>query len=247
MFKSVNYLVRLDDACPTMDAHKWRKIEETLDKYGILPMVGIIPNNRDQTLKIDVEDDFFWEKAYNWQKKGWSIALHGFDHVYITNNGGINPVHQRSEFAGVPLQEQEEKIEKGYTILKEKKIEADYFFAPSHTFDMNTIKALRNKTDIRKISDTMGFNPYEKEGFVFYPQQFGYFRRINIPGYWTFCFHPNTMEEIDLEAVDLFLKNHQNQFISFDSVAINSLKNKSLVERFLSFLYFQWRKLKQQL
>lgn len=247
MKKKINYLIRLDDACPTMGAYKWQKIEDILDKYGILPMVGIIPNNQDQTLMIDAVDGSFWEKAQGWQKKGWSIALHGFDHVYITKNGGINPVHQRSEFAGVPLQEQEEKIEKGYAILKEKKIEADYFFAPSHTFDKNTLKALYTKTSIRKISDTMGLNPYEKEGFVFYPQQFGYFRQINIPGYWTFCFHPNTMGEIDFEAVDVFLKSHQEKFISFDAVEINRLKNKSLVERLLSFLYFQWRRLKQQL
>lgn len=246
MKNKIFYLIRLDDACPTMDAYKWRKMEEILDKYGILPLVGIIPNNQDQTLMIDVVDDFFWEKAQGWQKKGWSIALHGFDHVYITKNGGINPVHNRSEFAGVPLQEQEQKIEKGFAIFKEKKIEAKWFFAPSHTFDTNTLKALANKTDIRKISDTMGRYPYKKEGFVFYPQQFGYFREINISGYWTFCFHPNTMGEIDFGAVDLFLKKHQDQFISFDAVGINIQKKKSLGERLLSFLYFQYRKLKQQ-
>jgi predicted deacetylase len=247
MFKKANYLVRLDDACPTMDANKWRKMEEILDAYGILPLVGIIPNNLDQTLMIDAVDDFFWEKAQGWKKKGWSIALHGFDHVYITKNGGINPVHQRSEFAGVPLQEQEEKIEKGFAILKEKKIEADYFFAPSHTFDINTLKALRTKTDIRKISDTMGRNPYKNKGFVFYPQQFGYFREINFPGYYTFCLHPNTMKSIDFERMDLFLKKHQSKFISFDVIEIKTIKNKSLEDRLLSVLYFLWRKLKKQI
>ena len=27
----MKYLVRLDDACPTMDTHKWMKIEDILD------------------------------------------------------------------------------------------------------------------------------------------------------------------------------------------------------------------------
>jgi hypothetical protein len=53
MKNKINYLIRLDDACPTMDAFKWRKLEKILDKYGILPIVGIIPNNQDQTLMID--------------------------------------------------------------------------------------------------------------------------------------------------------------------------------------------------
>ena len=39
------YLIRLDDACPTMDAGRWLKMEMLLDQYGIRPMVGIIPAN----------------------------------------------------------------------------------------------------------------------------------------------------------------------------------------------------------
>lgn len=244
MKNKIFYLIRLDDACPTMDADKWGKMERILDKYNIKPLVGIIPNNQDQTLLFDAVDDLFWEKALEWQKKRWSMALHGFDHVYITKNGGINPVHNRSEFAGVPLTEQEKKIEKGIAILKEKNIEVDYFFAPSHTFDDNTLKALYAKTNIRKVSDTMGRHPYKDKEFVFYPQQFGYFREINIAGYWTFCFHPNTMRDIDFDAVDLFLKKHQERFISFQDIEIKALKNRSLEDRLLRFLYFQWRKLK---
>lgn len=246
MKNKIFYLIRLDDACPTMDINKWRKMEEILDKYSVLPLVGIIPNNQDQTLMIDTTDNAFWDKAFRWQKKGWSIALHGFDHVYSTHQGGLNPVHNRSEFAGLPLYEQEQKIEKGFAILKEKKLEVKYFFAPSHTFDENTLKALHNKSDIRKVSDTMGRYPYKNKGFAFYPQQFGYFREINIPGYWTFCFHPNTMGEIDFDAVDLFLKKHQDRFISFDEIKNNTMKSISLEDRLLRFLYFQWRKLKQK-
>ena len=41
------YLIRLDDACPTMDVVKWDKIEKMLDKYHIKPMVGIVPANND--------------------------------------------------------------------------------------------------------------------------------------------------------------------------------------------------------
>jgi predicted deacetylase len=242
MSKKINYLVRLDDACPTMDVQKWQRIEEILDKYNIKPMVGIIPNNQDKTLKIDKTDDSFWEKAINWKNKSWAIAMHGYDHVYVKQEGGVNPVHKRSEFAGLSLQEQENKIKKGFTVLKEKNIEATYFFAPSHTFDDNTLKALYSKTTIRKISDTISRYPYKKGAFAFFPQQFGYFRPINIPGYWTFCFHPNTMKNDDFDAVDLFIKSNQNKFISFDEIEIEILKSKSLMDKVLSFFYFLKRK-----
>ena len=44
------YLIRLDDASEYMDLEKWTRISNLLDKYGIKPIFGIIPNNRDDTL-----------------------------------------------------------------------------------------------------------------------------------------------------------------------------------------------------
>ena len=75
------YLIRLDDACPTMDKMKWDRIEEILDKFNIKPLVGIIPANNDSELFINEYDSTFWNKARLWQLKGWSIALHGYDQI----------------------------------------------------------------------------------------------------------------------------------------------------------------------
>lgn len=41
------YLLRMDDASDYMDAEKWQRMEELLDRYGIKPLVGVIPDNRD--------------------------------------------------------------------------------------------------------------------------------------------------------------------------------------------------------
>ena len=106
----VKYLIRLDDACPTMDVEKWQRVEEMLDFYRIRPMVGIIPENADPKQQISKEDVNFWQKAKTWEEKGWAIALHGFDHCYISEKGGINPLWNRSEFAGVSFDIQCEKI-----------------------------------------------------------------------------------------------------------------------------------------
>ncbi len=111
------YLLRLDDACPQMDKAKWQRVEDILDKYTIKPLVGIIPNNEDPQTCIDSFDVGFTEKARRWQEKGWGIALHGYNHVCGSTDAGINPLWNRSEFAGLPLEEQKIKIREGYNTL----------------------------------------------------------------------------------------------------------------------------------
>lgn len=244
--KKVNFLVRLDDACATMDHIKWNRLEKIFDKYGIKPMVGIVPDNKDLELIIGIEDADFFNKARDWQNKGWAIALHGFEHKYVTKSGGMNPVLCRSEFSGLSLKEQEEKIEKGYSIFKKNNLSVNYFFAPSHSFDENTVIALRNKTDIRIISDTIGVIPYRFKDFVFVPLQFGKFRNILIPGFWTFCLHPNMMNEIDFQNAEIFIEKHCEKFISFDDIESNSLKVKSNFDKLLSFVYFLRRRIINQ-
>ena len=104
------YIMRLDDASEDMDVEKWQRMEDLLDKYHIKPIVGVIPNNQDPDMVgVYPKDEQFWEKVQRWKEKGWTIALHGYTHVFETREGGLNPVNDRSEFAGVPLERQKEK------------------------------------------------------------------------------------------------------------------------------------------
>ena len=70
-----NYLIRLDDACPYMDVRKWQRVENLLDKYGVKPLVGIIPANADSATMMDEEDPLFWDKVHHWIEKGWEMAV----------------------------------------------------------------------------------------------------------------------------------------------------------------------------
>lgn len=54
------YLIRLDDACPTMNSRKWQRMEDILDRYDVKPMVGVIPANNDPKQMIDSPDGKFW-------------------------------------------------------------------------------------------------------------------------------------------------------------------------------------------
>lgn len=240
------YLIRLDDACPSMDHAKWKRIFNILDKYGVRPMVGVIPNNNDHTQEIDAVDCCFWDRVNEWKAKGYVIALHGYDHCYISNDGmkGINPLWKRSEFSGVSLDKQKEKIRNGVKIFRAHGIEPLYFFAPSHTFDKNTLIALKEESNIRIISDTIATHPYKDDDFIFIPQMGGHCTEIKLPGIWTFCLHPSTMEENSFRDTEAFIASHRDDFLAFDEINMENLKGKDFLSRILSFIYFSYRTLR---
>lgn len=238
------YLIRLDDACPTMDQGKWAKVENILDLHGVKPMVGVIPHNEDPKQIIDASDEAFWDKVHLWEQKGWAIALHGYNHVYSTSEGGINPLWNKSEFAGHPLELQKEKIRKGIAIMHEHSINPKYFFAPSHTFDENTLRALKEESDIRIISDTIATKPYKYKDFTFIPQQSGHPIKLPFGGIVTICYHPNTMTEESLNKLDIFLSSHKNQIIPFNSIDTKEVGGKTITDSLLSWVYFLRRKIR---
>lgn len=237
------YLIRLDDACPTMNRKKWRYIEEILDKYSIKPMVGVIPHNEDPQQIFDAEDASFWDKVKAWEKKGWAIALHGYNHCYDSNGGmqGLNPMWERSEFAGLPLEDQRKKINQGVSVLRQHGINPKYFFAPSHTFDDFTLLALKEESDIRIVSDTIAYKPYRYGEFIFIPQLGGHCCEIKLPGLWTFCLHPNVMSDNNFLQTEVFIKKHVESFVSFGSLNLSGLKEKSFLSILLSWAYFAQR------
>lgn len=243
----VQYLIRLDDACPTMNHEKWGRIENILDKYGVKPMVGIIPHNKDPEMQIDPEDKGFWNKVLAWEKKGWAIALHGYNHCYCSDKGllGLNPMWKESEFVGLSVEQQGEKIRKGMAIMQEYGIKPVYFFAPSHTFDENTLEAIREESDIRIISDTIATGPYRHKDFVFIPQFSGSCREMKMKGLFTFCLHPNIMNDEAFDNTEQFIRLHRQSFISFDEINIENLGGKSLFDRMLSWVYFTQRKIRR--
>ncbi|MCK0156854.1 DUF2334 domain-containing protein [Cellulophaga sp. F20128] len=238
----MKYLIRLDDACETMNWQRWLKMEALLDKYDIKPLIAVIPNNEDKEQKIDAPRETFWQWVKNLEQKGWEIGLHGNNHVYKTKDGGINPIHKRSEFAGLSLNTQRDKIQKGYQKFNEMGFNPRVFVAPSHTFDLNTLKALKFESDIKIISDTIALFPYHYEDLIFIPQQLGSARNVSLPGVFTFCYHPNTMNEKSFLKLESFLKLNHSKFLSIKDIALKNLKSKSIIDKCMSHLYFTFRK-----
>lgn len=230
------YILRLDDACPKRNIINWDKMEKLLDKYSVKPLVGIIPDCKDPEFEKYPTDDFFWtERILSWEKKNWTFAMHGYEHVYSSKDKGINPVNFYSEFAGITYAEQVQKIRYGVSILRKHNIEPKVFFAPAHTFDKNTIKALIQETEIRIISDVPANKPFTKYGLTFVPQQSGRVRELPF-AVQTFCYHPNIMKDSDFDELESFLQKHK-----FSDFPLGQTKRKlSLYDWLLMKLYY-WR------
>jgi predicted deacetylase len=223
MMRKANYVFRLDDISYDMNLTNFRRIQSILDRHGVQPIIGVIPCNRDPKLAAYGKDsgmaeDSFWLMVQNLQReKGWSIALHGYDHVYCSQKGGILKTHDRSEFAGLSEAEQDRKISMGKKILEEHGLQIAAFMAPAHTFDKTTLKVLASH-GIHTITDGFGLYPYRKQGITFVPQMMARPLVMSF-GIYTICLHPNTMREKDFDRIEAFLSQYKANVIRFEEAA----------------------------
>lgn len=207
------YIIRLDDACPTMNKANWDRIEALLDRYHIKPIVGVIPCCQDEDFAWP-EDKHFWEHVAMWASKGWTISEHGYTHkmhpTKFENEGKYFQLsHGRyTEFAGVPFAEQKSRLEKGYQALLAHGIKPTAFFAPAHTFDANTVEAVKGIPGIAFISDGYALRAYKKNGMTFLPSVFDSPHKMPF-GTWTFVIHPSGINEQRFAKLEAFLaQNH---------------------------------------
>ena len=236
------YLLRLDDASEHWDREKWENMHDLLMQYGIKPIFAVIPHNEDPKLLNYPEDPKFLQTVHSWIAEGWTPALHGFSHVLSPSQGGLNPVNTRSEFCGKPLEEQKTRLRNGYRQLADDGITPELFVAPAHTFDENTLTALKTETPIRIISDTVADDVYYEDGFYFVPQQSGTVRKLKAKTV-TFCYHPNTATDSQMQTLEQFLKQHQSEFGSFQELALTKRK-KNFRDRLMSRGYFLLRRIR---
>ncbi len=205
----------MDDITPDMDWEKFYRFKDILDKHAIKPLIGVVPDNKDEKLMKNPPRRDFWEFVKELQDSGWVIAMHGFNHVYTTRESGLFPIGDKSEFAGLPYQRQDEMIREGKRILRGHGIVTDFFMAPSHSYDRSTLKALV-KNGFHRITDGFGNEPYEMDGMVFYPISKRRKDTLNSKrdGIVTFVYHTNTMTDKDFSNFEKQLS--KAEFVSFD-------------------------------
>ncbi len=214
--KPAQYILRFDDLCPTVSQRRWQRLEPLIEEFGIRPILGIIPDNRNPTLDISEPDPQFWERMRTLEARGATIAVHGYQHRSESPEGGFLSLHKRSEFAGVSEATQREWIRRGLEILRSHGLNPRLWIAPRHGFDWATLDALRAE-GIKTLSDGFARVPIMRGGVTWIPQQL-WEPMEKSKGLWTICIHPNTAANDLIEELREFLRRHAAQFTSVDRV-----------------------------
>ena len=208
---AAEYLIRLDDACPTMDSARWNAVMETLECRQVRAIIAVVPENGDDALRRSPADSGFWQRARSWARAGHMVAMHGYSHVLRSSAGGLVPVQRFSEFVGLPLDEQRRRVRAGMRVLEANGLAAEAWVAPAHGFDRSTLQALRLESPIRIISDGFTRRPVRRDDFVWLPQQLWRPRPMT-EGLWTICLHPNDLDERGLAVLAGFLAARPGAF-----------------------------------
>ncbi len=244
--KNTGLLIRIDDVAENMSWKYMDKCEKLFEELKIRPLVGIIPENRDPDLLRFPKNNNFWSRVSGWKKNGWEISMHGFNHVYDTNTkfkdffnyGGD------SEFFGHDFEHQHKKIKLGLDKLKSEGQIVKSFFAPNHTYDLNTFLALKDN-GIKVIIDGYGLFPYFEKNLIFIPQLF-YNETILLPfGFQSTQIHMNNWDDDYFNKFKEFLIKSKQKILDYNEIVskTSDSKAKKILRDLFKFSLINLRKL----
>ena len=153
------YLVRLDDFCPTMLEDRRERFLSILARHGVSPILAVVPDNQDPDLIRQSPDPQFWDRMRSLQAAGAAIAMHGYRHICASRGVSILGLHQETEFAGVDPSLQQHWLRSGLAILHGQGLQPRLFVAPRHGFDRNTLRALAAE-GLNVLSDGFARRPF---------------------------------------------------------------------------------------
>ncbi|MBQ7680370.1 MAG: DUF2334 domain-containing protein [Butyrivibrio sp.] len=212
--------IRLDDITPGMNRERFERFRRLLDARGIQPLIGVIPACQDPKLSaVSGDETVFWQDIRGLVTQGWTVSMHGLNHVYRTEQGGLFPLNRQSEFAGLPYREQLSMLQQGRETLADRGIQTDIFMAPSHSYDRATLRGLR-AAGFRYVTDGFGRRPYTREGLTFLPISLrrGSVLKNECPGYTTFVVHTDAMTDDDFAWYERVFAAYGDRFISYHTL-----------------------------
>lgn len=214
--KPAQYLLRFDDLCPTFSISQWQRFVPLLDEFHIQPVLAVVPDNRDPELMVADSDAEFWERMRRLERKGATIALHGWHHQCRNRGRSLLPFDALTEFAGQDEEDQFEWIRKGLEALVSQGLRPRLWVAPRHGFDAATLRALK-RAGIVYLSDGLTRVPFLRGEVTWIPQQL-WGPEEHSRGLWTICIHSNSATDRSVEQLRAFLGSHASQFTSFERV-----------------------------
>jgi predicted deacetylase len=219
---NASYLFRLDDITPEMDWGRFWALMRLFQRHSIKPLLGVVPDNRDTNLSRQASRADFWDIIRHFQNSDSAdIAQHGYQHILVHRPGAaiIGPAYgikkEVSEFAGDPFNDQIFRIREGLRILKSNGIETTTWMAPNHSYDRNTLKALKENS-FTAVSDGVALFPYRENGLIFVPQASWRPRWMPL-GVHTICIHTNSITPHEVKRLRVFMRRPLN-FTRFSEV-----------------------------
>lgn len=207
-------LLRFDDVTPQMAWSKFLPFKKAIEDLEIKSILGVVPNCKDKNLNVETANQDFFSLLRQYRDYGDNIFQHGTFHDYSNNSSGILGINNNSEFAGINLHDQIELLKIGKKILQNEGIWEPFFMAPSHSFDENTLMALK-LLDFKAITDGYGFYPYKINNINLVPQLVSKILPFPI-GIQTICIHINTMNESSICKLLEDIKKNKKRFINFN-------------------------------
>jgi|APSaa5957512535_1039671.scaffolds.fasta_scaffold195956_1 predicted deacetylase len=204
------YFFRLDDIMPSMDWEKFWKYINLFSEHGVKPLLGIIPDNKDESIEVNPKNPQFWgiiKKLADNNKI--DIAQHGYQHKLFQDKGKslrfVSTIPQNTEFSGLSKKIQYDKILKGKNILESHGLQTKIWMPPAHTLDDITIDVLKELGFIM-ITDGNTLFPFKYKDLLFIPQQYERPRKMYC-GTFTFCIHINNSSDLLFESTNKLLKS----------------------------------------
>jgi len=215
-----SFLLRFDDICPTMCWDTWSEIEALLVRFGIKPILAVVPDNRDPVLQVAPPVSDFWDRVRRWQRLGWTIALHGYQHLYVARDGGLVTTRKKSEFASLPAAQQAEKLRRGMDIFAREGIRSRVWIAPGNAFDEVTVSLLP-EFGLDVISAGWFWRPFlVPHRMTWLPCQLSILRTVPA-GVWTVCYHHNPWTQRDLADFKSSLEQYKHHVTSLPDMLAN--------------------------
>ena len=225
------YLVRFDDINSRMDWDKFFIIKNCLEKYNIKAILGVVPDCRDDFLMVSKPLINYYCYLRECKSYGDSIAQHGYKHKYDTKVKGFFGSSSNSEFAGHSRESQFEKLVKGKEILKNELLWEPIFMAPSHSFDLNTLKVLK-ELNFSIVLDGFSLFPFKVNNLIFIPQIASKPLPRIIPCISQLCIHINNISNKDLKRLIYFIETNHKDFTSIEDIE-KGKKYPRAFERFI--------------
>lgn len=197
-----------------MHGENFSRARKLFERYNICPLFGVIPDNQDpELLRFPHFAADFWQEARNLIASGWDCAMHGYQHLSLSQDGGLLGRNKHSEFSKLSYDAQLEKLRCGRELLQSRGIHTEVFMAPWHSFDHNTLMALK-QTGFRTVTDGVALFPYRYQDLLFVPQLLARPNKFPL-GLFTFCLHLNNFSALDFQLLESFLQRYAKFSIAF--------------------------------